>query len=55
MDGKWFAQKVQMIFQHPALSLNPLLTIAQSLEEPTVSKAALFQRRPYPRSDRSWT
>lgn len=27
-------QKVQMIFQHPALSLNPKMTIAQSLAEP---------------------
>jgi len=40
------AQKVQMIFQHPALSLNPLLTIAQSLEEPYRIK-----RLPYSKDD----
>ncbi len=32
--GKQGSQKVQMIFQHPALSLNPKMTIAQSLAEP---------------------
>ncbi|HRD09115.1 MAG TPA: dipeptide/oligopeptide/nickel ABC transporter ATP-binding protein, partial [Saprospiraceae bacterium] len=40
------AQKVQMIFQHPALSLNPRLTIAQSLAEPY-----RINRLPYSKDD----
>ena len=33
-DGRWFKQRVQMVFQDPTSSLNPRRTVAQSLEVP---------------------
>ncbi|MGY2893204.1 oligopeptide/dipeptide ABC transporter ATP-binding protein [Deinococcus sp. UYEF24] len=33
-EGRWFKERVQMVFQDPATSLNPRRTVAQTLEVP---------------------
>ena len=33
-DGRWFKERVQMVFQDPHLSLNPRRTVAQTLDVP---------------------